>query len=163
MSRVLVTGMGVVSSVGLGREAFWNAIVGGHTGFSSIGSFDTNGLDRSVAGEVRGFVARDFLTHAEQKRTGRCSAFAISAARMAVEDAGLRSEQLSGERTSVIVGTTMGEADVITELENTWIRKGPDALNVAKIPRYGTTLLPIHLARVEEKCRYNVLRSGIWE
>jgi 3-oxoacyl-[acyl-carrier-protein] synthase II len=139
--------MGVVSSVGLGREAFWDAIVGGRTGFNDIGSFDTHGLDRSVAGEVRGFVARDFLTHAETRRTGRCSAFALAAARQAVEDAGLASEQLSGERTSVIVGTTMGEADVITELENTWIRKGGDAVSVSKLPRYGTSLLPIHLAR----------------
>src|SRR5690242_7492212 len=130
MSRVLVTGMGVVSSVGLGRTAFWDAIVGGRTGFTTIGSFDTNALERSVAGEVRGFVARDFLTHAESRRMGRCSAFALSAARQAVEDAGLRSEQLSGERTSVIVGTTMGEADVITELEDTWIRKGADAVSV---------------------------------
>src|SRR5262249_49860518 len=59
----------------------------------------------------------------------------------------LAPELLAGSRTSVIVGTTMGEADVISELEDTWLRKGADALNVAKMPLYGTTLLPIHLAR----------------
>jgi 3-oxoacyl-[acyl-carrier-protein] synthase II len=147
MSRVLVTGMGVVSSLGLGRDAFWKAIVAGRTGFSTIDSFDTGALDRSVAGEVKGFRARDFLTSAEARRTGRCSAFSLAAARMAVEDAKLAPAQLAGARTSVIVGTTMGEADVIGDLEDTWIRKGADALNVSKIPLYGTTLLPIHLAR----------------
>jgi len=147
MSRVLVTGMGVVSSVGLGREAFWDAIARGRTGFGPIESFGTDGLDRSIAGEVKGFRARDFLTHAEARRMGRCSAFSVAAARMAVEDAGLHDGQLSGERTSVIVGTTMGEADVITELENAWIHHGPDAVPLAKLPRYGTTLIPIHLAR----------------
>jgi 3-oxoacyl-[acyl-carrier-protein] synthase II len=104
-------------------------------------------LDRSVAGEVKGFRARDFLTSAEARRTGRCSAFSLAAARMAVQDSKLEPTQLAGARTSVIVGTTMGEADVIGDLENTWIREGADALNVAKIPLYGTTLLPIHLAR----------------
>jgi 3-oxoacyl-[acyl-carrier-protein] synthase II len=147
MSRVLVTGMGVVSSLGLGRHAFWDGIVAGRTGFSTIDSFDTNALDRSVAGEVKGFRARDFLTAAEARRTGRCSAFSLAAARMAVEEAKLAPEQLAGARTSVIVGTTMGEADVIGDLQDTWIRKGADALNVSKIPLYGTTLLPIHLAR----------------
>lgn len=145
--RVLVTGMGVVSSLGLGREAFWRAIVDGRTGFAPIESFGTHQLDRSVAGEVKGFRARDFLTHAESRRMGRCSAFSVAAARMAVQDAGLKPEQLAGAGTSVIVGTTMGEADVIGELEDAWVRRGADALNVSRIPMYGTTLLPIHLAR----------------
>jgi 3-oxoacyl-[acyl-carrier-protein] synthase II len=139
--------MGVVSSIGLGRKAFWDGIVAGRSGFSTIQSFDTEALDRSVAGEVQGFHRRDFLTHAEARRTGRCSSFALAAARMAVDDAELAAEHLAGARTSVIVGTTMGEADVISELEDTWLRKGADALNVAKMPLYGTTLLPIHLAR----------------
>ncbi len=147
MGRVLVTGMGVVSSLGLGRQAFWDGIVAGRTGFSSVDSFDTYGLDRSIAGEVKSFRPRDFLTSAEARRTGRCSAFALAGARMAVEDARLAPEHLAGERTSVIIGTTMGEADVIGHLEDTWIRKGADALNVAKMPLYGTSLLPIHLAR----------------
>ncbi|MFI5308988.1 MAG: beta-ketoacyl-[acyl-carrier-protein] synthase family protein [Polyangiales bacterium] len=147
MTRVLVTGMGVVSSLGLGREAFWDGIVAGRKGFSTVESFDTDGLDRSVAGEVKGFRARDFLTSAEARRTGRCSAFALAGARMAIEDAKLTQEQLAGERTSVIVGTTMGEADVIGRLEDVWIRQGTAALDAAKLPLYGTTLLPIHLAR----------------
>src|SRR3954467_9525841 len=126
MARVFVTGMGVVSSLGLGRQAFWDGIVSGRSGFSTVDSFDTGAMDRSVAGEVKGFRARDFLTSAEARRTGRCSAFSIAAARMAVEDARLSAEQLAGTRTSVIVGTTMGEADVISELEDTWIRKGAD-------------------------------------
>jgi 3-oxoacyl-[acyl-carrier-protein] synthase II len=147
MTRVYVTGLGVVSSLGLGREAYWRAVVDGRSGFSTVQGFDTAGLDRSVAGEVRGFNARDFLTAAEARRTGRCSAFALAAARMAVQDAGLSRAQLEGERTSVIIGTTMGEADVIGELENTWIRRGLAAVLPNKLPLYGSTLLPIHLAR----------------
>jgi 3-oxoacyl-[acyl-carrier-protein] synthase II len=147
MSRVYVTGLGVVSSVGLGRRAFWDAVVSGRTGFSPIEGFDTSKLDRSVAGEVKGFHARDFVSAAEARRMGRCSMFGVAAARMAVEDAGLSDAHLGGERTSVILGTTMGEADVIEELEDAWIHRGADALRVSKLPLYGTTLLPIHIAR----------------
>jgi 3-oxoacyl-[acyl-carrier-protein] synthase II len=147
MTRVYVTGLGVVSSLGFGRDAYWGSVVEGRSGFSTIEGFDTKNLDRSVAGEVRGFNARDFLTAAEARRTGRCSAFALAAARMAVQDAGLARDQIEGERTSVIIGTTMGEADVIGELEDAWVHRGLDAVQPHKLPLYGSTLLPIHIAR----------------
>lgn len=147
MQRVFVTGLGVVSPVGFGREDFFRSIAEGKDGFGPIEGFDTGSFGRSIAGEVKGFNPRDFLTAAETRRTGRCAAFAIAAARMAVEDAKIKPEQLVGERTSVIVGTTMGEGNLISELESTWIHKGVDAVDVMKIPRYGTTLLPIHIAR----------------
>jgi 3-oxoacyl-[acyl-carrier-protein] synthase II len=147
MERVFVTGLGVVSPVGLGRDTFFRSVVEGRDGFGPIEGFDTEFLGRSIGGEVKGFIPRDFLTAAEARRAGRCSAFAIAAARMAVDDAKLKPNQLASERTAVILGTTMGEGNVIAELESTWIHKGVDAVEVTKIPRYGTTLLPIHIAR----------------
>src|SRR5687768_4190783 len=133
MTRVFVTGMGVVSSLGLGRDDFWNAIVSGRKGFAPIQSFDAHGMERSVAGEVRDFRARDFLSQAELRRTGRCSAFSLAAARMAVKDAAIGPDQLGGPDTSVIVGTTMGEADVIGDLQSTWLRDGVAAVQSARI------------------------------
>jgi 3-oxoacyl-[acyl-carrier-protein] synthase II len=147
MTRVFVTGLGVVSSLGFGRDEYWRNVVAGHSGFSTIAGFDTSLLERTVAGEVRGFVARDYMTAAEARRMGRCSAFALAAARMAVEESGLHADQLRGERTTVVVGTTMGEADVIGELEDAWVRGGPDAVLARKLPLCGSTLLPIHIAR----------------
>lgn len=145
--RVLVTGLGVVSSVGLGRQAYSDGLRSGRSGASEVSLFDTSAFDRHVACEVRDFPRRDLLTQAEQRHTGRCSGFAVAAARMAVEDAGLPADRLTNERTSVILGTTMGEADVLGELESAWFRGGDDAIHHSKIPRYGTTLLPIHVAR----------------
>ncbi len=147
MGRVYVTGLGVVSALGFGRDAFFRSIVEGRSGFSEIEGFDTSPFGRSVGGEVKGFHPRDFLTAAEARRTGRCSAFSVAAARMAVEDARIEPRHLAGERTSVIMGTTMGEGDVINELESAWIHKGVDAIGTSRIPLYGTTLLPIHVAR----------------
>ena len=147
MGRVYVTGMGVVSSLGLGRKAYWDALVAGRTGVSEVSLFDTASIGRHIAGEVKGFRARDFMSAAEARRVGRCSAFAVAAARMAAEDAGMTNAQLAGDRTSVVLGTTMGEANVLGELQKAWIHQGSGDIQPAKLPRYGTTLLPIHGAR----------------
>jgi len=78
---------------------------------------------------------------------GRCSAMAVAAARMALADAGLKQGELPRRRTVVVIGTTMGEAEILGELERDWIVRGPGAVRRAHIPRYGSTLLPIHVAR----------------
>lgn len=145
--RVFVTGMGVVSSLGLGREAFWQALLDGRSGVRQVSLFDPKDLGRDRACEVPDFRPRDHLTAAEARRVGRCSAFAIAAARMAVQDANLTPQSLASERTSVVLGTTMGEVDVISELESAWLHRGEEAVATNKLARYGTTLLPVHVAR----------------
>jgi 3-oxoacyl-[acyl-carrier-protein] synthase II len=145
--RVFVTGVGVVSSIGLGRAAFFRALEAGTSWISRVASFDATPLGRENAGEVKDFDARDHLTHGERRRMGRCSAMALAAARMAIEDAGLQGTQLAGPRTAVVLGTTMGEAQILAELDHEWILRGQKAVTRALIPRYGSTLLPIHVAR----------------
>jgi len=147
MSRVFVTGMGVVSPVGIGREAFWGALLAGRSGAAEVTYFDTGGMDRTIACEVKGFRPRDHLTAAEVRHAGRCSAYAITAAREAVRQAARAAAEPGGERTAVIIGTTLGEANILGELESAWIHEGTEAIPPAKITRYGTTLLPIHVAR----------------
>lgn len=145
--RVFVTGMGVVSSLGLGRKPFWDALLAGRSGARKVSLFDTSELGRDLACEVHDFRPRDHLTSAEAKRVGRCSAFAVAATRMAVADAQLDLSKLDGERVSVVLGTTMGEVDVISELESAWLHHGEEAVERKKLARYGTTLLPVHVAR----------------
>lgn len=147
MGRVYVTGLGVVSPIALGTAAFRDALDAGVVGAAEVQSFEHESLDRHIACEVKGFRPRDFLTAAEARHAGRCSAMTLAAARMAVEHSGLGGGALEGERTSVIVGTTMGEANVLGELQAAWIHDGDHAVTAAKLPRYGTTLLPIHVAR----------------
>ncbi|MEM7449430.1 MAG: beta-ketoacyl-[acyl-carrier-protein] synthase family protein [Myxococcota bacterium] len=147
MSRVFVTGVGVVAPTAIGRSEFHAALCAGRSGVAEVTHFDTAGMDRTHACEVKGFRSRDHLTAAEDRRSGRCSAMAIAAARMAVEDAGMESSLLCTDRCSVILGTTMGEANLLGELEKVWIHEGEEAVAPTRLPRYGTTLLPIHVAR----------------
>lgn len=147
LQRVYVSGLGVVSSVGLGRQQFWQSLCEGRSGASEVSLFDTEAMDRHVACEVRGFQRRDFLSAAEARHAGRCASFAIAAARLAVEDAGLSAAALQTDRCAVVMGTTMGEANVLGELEAAWFHDGEAAVSASKVARYGSTLLPIHVAR----------------
>ena len=146
-TRVLITGVGVVSSIGLGKDEYFRALAEGRSGISPVESFDASHLGRQVAGEVKAFRAQDHLTSAELRHTGRCSAMTLAAARMAIADAGIAPELLRGPRTAVVIGTTMGEADVIASLDHAWIKSGPKGITRALLPKYGSTLLPIHVAR----------------
>jgi 3-oxoacyl-[acyl-carrier-protein] synthase II len=147
IERVYITGVGVVSSVGLGRAAFFESLQQGKSGITTVSSFDATPLGRTMAGEVKSFRASDHLSAAEEKRMGRCSAMSLAAARMAVTESGIKPEQLKGVRTAVVVGTTMGEADVIADLDHAWIAGGAGAVSRTLLPKYGSTLLPIHVAR----------------
>ena len=144
---MFATGVGVVSSIGLGRLAFFRALAAGTTGISPVRAFDTSPLGRQLAGEVRDFEPRDHLTSAEFRRMGRCSAMALAAARMALDDAALSPASLEGPRTAVVLGTTMGEAEILGDLQRDWILGGAHTVRRALIPKYGSTLLPIHVAR----------------
>ncbi len=145
--RVFITGVGVVSSIGLGKKAFFDALAKGTSGISRVEAFDVATLGRTFGGEAKGFEPKDHLTPLEIRRMGRCSQMALAAARMAVADAGLEAEALKGPRVSVVLGTTMGEAAVLGDLDHQWIHKGAAGVRRAWLPKYGSTLLPIHVAR----------------
>lgn len=145
--RVFITGVGVVSSIGLGRDAFWKALAAGTSGISAVEAFAVEHLGRIYAGEVKGFRPEDHLSAPEIRRMGRCSQMALAAARMAVTDAALPASALRGPRASVVLGTTMGEAGILEELDHAWISRGRGGVRRAMLPKYGSTLLPIHVAR----------------
>jgi 3-oxoacyl-[acyl-carrier-protein] synthase II len=147
MERVYITGVGVVSSIGLGRTEFFRALAEGKSGITPVESFDAHALGREYAGEIKNFRAQDHLSVAEVRRMGRGSAMTLAAARMAMEDAAIPPEQIRGSRTAVVIGTTMGEAEVIADLDHAWIAHGPSGIKRSLLPKYGSTLLPIHVAR----------------
>src|SRR5580698_3129843 len=104
MQRVHITGVGVVSSIGLGRAEFFRSLAAGKSGITPVESFDASALGREWAGEVKNFEPKDHLTGAESRRMGRCSAMTLAAARMAVEDSGIASHLLKGTRSAVVIG-----------------------------------------------------------
>ena len=89
MRRVVITGLGVVAPNGIGKEEFWDSLISGRSGIGRITSFDTSGLPVQIAGEVKGFDPSRYISPKKAKQLSKVAQFAIAAARMAVEDAGL--------------------------------------------------------------------------
>jgi 3-oxoacyl-[acyl-carrier-protein] synthase II len=147
VSRVFITGVGVVSSLGLGKQAFFDALQAGASGVRPVSSFEAGALGRLLAAEVQNFEAKDHLTQAEVRRTGRCAAMALAAGRMATTDASLQITPAMRARVAVVIGTTMGEANLLEHMDHAWIARGPSAVKRALLPKYGSSLLPMHLAR----------------
>ncbi|ARX84618.1 MULTISPECIES: beta-ketoacyl-[acyl-carrier-protein] synthase family protein [Streptomyces] len=122
--RVVVTGLGAVSGLGLGARAFTAAIRAGRGGIGPVEQFDATGFERSLAGEVRGFHPEMHLRGTDPARWGRSGRFAAAAARMAVLDAGIDQRELSALRTASCFGTTNGESQVVERLTERWVTDG---------------------------------------
>ncbi|MCB0031576.1 MAG: hypothetical protein KDE28_26880, partial [Anaerolineales bacterium] len=109
--RIVLTGIGVLSPLGNTLAESWANAVAGRSGIAPITQFDPGELPCSIAGEVKGFQAKDYMNFKEARRMSRSSQFAIAAAKMAMEDAGLGEQVPDPERAGVIVGTGMGGFD----------------------------------------------------
>ena len=114
--RVVVTGIGVISSVGIGKEAFWESLLEGRSGVSKVERFDTSRYGIDIGAEVKDFEAGRFFGSRESRRIGRGAQFAIAAARLAVEDAGLQIAERGGIGLSVCLGTTMADVQSLEVL-----------------------------------------------
>ncbi|TDQ48469.1 beta-ketoacyl-[acyl-carrier-protein] synthase family protein [Actinorugispora endophytica] len=133
--RVAVTGLGAVSSLGLGARAVTESIRRGRSGIGPIEQFDSAGFERVLAGEVRDFRPGDHLDRIDPDQWGRSGQFAAAAARMAVGDAGLDPEELSRSRAGSSFGTTNGESGVLGELSSEWVRGGLSSLSPELVGR----------------------------
>lgn len=115
-ARVAVTGLGPVSSVGIGVGPFLAGLRAGRSGISTITSFDPAGFPHVCAGEVPDFKPAEILRRLPEKGWGRSSLFAAAAARLAANDAGLGADDVDPARAGVAIGTTSGESQVIEAL-----------------------------------------------
>jgi len=127
--RVVVTGVGVVSPVGIGKDPFWNSVSNGRSGISFIESFDTAQFTTRFAGEIKNFNPADFILPKRLKRMDRTSQLAVAASKMAVTDAGLNFSVQNPERTGVIIGTAMAGHGYILDQHTTLMEKGPMRIN----------------------------------
>ena len=143
--RIVVTGLGVVSSVGIGKDEFWNAIVNGKSGISKVSTFDTKEFRCHYAGEIKNFIPEDFIAKRRVQYLGRTSQLAIAATSLALKDARLSLNGINKQRTGVFMGTTMGEKP-LEESINVWVKEGADKINKAKILQSSPNNIPANIA-----------------
>lgn len=133
--RVVVTGMGVVSPVGIGVDAFWNALLSGKSGVTPITEFDATDFPVKIAGEVKDF---DPVKYVGDKKTvrhmDRNAQFAVAAAKMAVEDAKLDMSVEDPNRVGTIIGTGIGGIKTMEDTVERIEKRGPGKVNPFAVP-----------------------------
>lgn len=131
--RVVITGMGVVSPVGIGKEKFWASLINGRSGIGRITLFDTEGYPVTIAGEVDDFDISDKIDSKELRHLDRFVQFAIEAAGEAIEDSGL-DIAANAERVGVIVGSGIGGLRTLEDQHVVLRERGPRRVNPFLIP-----------------------------
>jgi 3-oxoacyl-[acyl-carrier-protein] synthase II len=132
--RVAVTGVGVVTPIGIGKDRFWNALLEGRSGVRRIQSFDPTPFPTQIAAEVHDFDPLAFMDRKEARRNDRFVQFAIAATRMALEDADFRITPENRDRVGVVLGSGIGGANTWEEQHRVLLERGPDRVSPFFIP-----------------------------
>ncbi|MCL4442161.1 MAG: beta-ketoacyl-[acyl-carrier-protein] synthase II, partial [Firmicutes bacterium] len=127
--RVVITGMGVISPVGTGLDNFWTALTTGVSGIARITRFDPSEYSTQIAGEVKDFNFSGYIDKKEGRRMDKFSQYAVVAAAMALEDAGMDMESLDKEHTGVIVGSGIGGMETFEEQCRVLVNRGPNRIS----------------------------------
>jgi 3-oxoacyl-[acyl-carrier-protein] synthase II len=123
--HIVVTGIGLVSPVGIGTEATWQALLRGQSGIAPITLFDATGYPTTIAGEVKGFVPEDFVDRKDVKKMGRFIQFALAATDFAMRQAALTVTPEIAERIGVYVGSGIGAFEVMEREHTKLMTAGP--------------------------------------
>ena len=122
--RVVITGMGAVSSLGMGSDNLWKSIKMGKCGISRIERIDVSELPAKVGAEIKDFDPSNFMDKKEVKRTDRFAQFALAAAQMAIEDSKINLDNVNKEKVGVIIGTGVGGIETMLSQHREFLEKG---------------------------------------
>ena len=138
--RAVVTGLGIVSPVGIGAEAAWESLVAGRSGIADVTLFDTTDFEIHVAGEVKDFDARQYMDGPDVRRHDRNTHFAVAATGEALRDAGLLgddghvSRDVDADRFGIVFGTGIGGIGMISDGIKTLLERGPGRVSPFLLP-----------------------------
>jgi len=144
--RVVVTGMGVVSPLGLDLTSTWDSLLQGKSGIQSIQSFDTENFSVKIAGEINAFDTDKYVPKKEQKKMDRFIHLGLAAAEMAIKDSGLDFTEELKQQTGCFVGAGMGGLINIEKQHGTFLKRGPSRISPFFIPSVITNLVSGHIS-----------------
>ncbi|SFT74735.1 3-oxoacyl-[acyl-carrier-protein] synthase II [Selenomonas sp. GACV-9] len=133
-NRVVITGLGAITPIGMGKEEFWNGLMEGRNGIDKITRFDASEYGAQIAGEVKDFDPAAYIDKKEAKRMDRYTQFAVAAAGMAIEDAKLDLEKEDLDRIGTFVGAGIGGIETMHSQYEKLFAKGPGRISPFFIP-----------------------------
>jgi 3-oxoacyl-[acyl-carrier-protein] synthase II len=134
MKRVVITGMGVISSLGKDKDTFWNSIKEGKCGIKTVDKFDTTDLTTKVAAQIDDFKATEYIDRKEAKRMDSYSQYALAASVLAVNDSKIDLDNINKERFGVIVGSGIGGIQTMEDQHVVLMKRGPGRISPFFIP-----------------------------
>ena len=143
---MVVTGVGLVTPCGIGIDNVWNNILNGQSGIGPITRFDITQFDTKFAGEIQEFTPEDYIQPKEVKKMDLFIQYAIAAAQIAVNDAGLDMGREDSERVGVVVGTGLGGLPTIEKYHSVLLERGPGRITPFFIPMLIANEAPGHIA-----------------
>lgn len=132
--RVVITGMGAVTPLGMGVETYWDGLVSGRSGIGPVTLFDASALDSRIGGEIKNFDPTAYLDRKEARRMDRFTQFFLVAVQEAMAQAGLSAPLPQPERVGVTLGTGVGGMTTLVEQFHNLIEKGPDRVSPFFVP-----------------------------
>lgn len=145
-NRVVMTGVGVITPIGTGRETFWQALLAGKNGIERISRFDAADYGSQIAGEVRDFDPDAYIDKKEAKRMDRYAQFALAASKMAIEDAALDLDKENRERIGTYIGSGIGGIETMHAQYEKLFAKGPRFISPFFIPMMIANMAAAHTA-----------------
>jgi 3-oxoacyl-[acyl-carrier-protein] synthase II len=144
--RVVVTGLGMVTPLGIGVEENWEAVTKGRSGIGRISKFDTSAYTSQIAGEIKGFRSEDFLAPKDARHLDIFIHYAIASARMAFEDSKLKITRDNSHRIGCVTGSGIGGLSTIEHYHQVLLEKGPRRISPFFIPGIIANMAPGQIA-----------------
>ncbi len=132
--RVVITGLGLITPLGIGVDESWSGVIAGKSGVGEITRFNASVFSTRIAAEVKGFNAEDFMEKKEAKRMETFIQYAVAATRMAIDDSGLVIDDDNSNRVGVLTGCGLGGLNMLEITANTVDTKGPKRVSPFFIP-----------------------------
>jgi 3-oxoacyl-[acyl-carrier-protein] synthase II len=123
--RVVITGLGIVSSIGLGKEAFWESCLQGSSGIKPIQGFDVSSYRSRLGAQLPEIDFKSFIKPANLRRMGRIGKIVVSSVRLAIDDSGLNLKEEDSNRLGISIGTGLGSSDTVDQFFRSLLKEGP--------------------------------------
>lgn len=149
--RVVITGIGIVSPVGIGKDTFWKNIQAGISGVGLITKFDTKDFSSKIAGEIKDFDPALYMEKKEAKRMGLFSQYAVAATKLAFDDAGLDKDTINPFRSGAVIGSGIGGIDTFEDQHRVLLEKGVKRISPFMIP-----MMIVNMASAQVAINFNL-------
>lgn len=156
--RIVITGIGVISSVGTDKETFWSNIINGVSGIKPVSLFDVSRYRSKLAGEISDFDPKEYLGKKGIRHIDRTSLLISSLAKLVIQDADLEDMSYKNDEFGIVIGSTYGSIDSISQFDLEALREGPNYVNPMEFPN---TVLNAPASRVSIFCNATGLNSTI--